>query len=56
MSATTGRWKTYFKKLESWVPKEREAIHSCLMNFIGKMNGSMKIVNQNQFRKVVAML
>jgi len=56
MSVTTARWKTDLKKLESWVPKERDAIHSCLMNFIRKMNGSMKIVNQNQFRKVVAML
>jgi hypothetical protein len=44
--------KFLLKKLESWVPKEREAIHSC---FSGKMNGSIKIVNQFTFRKVVAL-
>ena len=39
MSVTIARWKIDFKKLESLVPKERDAIHSCLMNFIEKMNG-----------------
>ena len=36
MSVTTVRWKIDLKKLDSWVLKERYAIHSCLMNFIGK--------------------
>jgi len=46
MLAITGRCKTGFKKLKRWVPKERNATHSCLRNSNGKVNGLMKILKQ----------
>ena len=53
MLATTGRWKIGFKKLENLVPKEREATLSCLTNFNGTMNGSVKVI---PFMKVMMVI